>query len=833
MSSRLPSVTNSHYYLNGAYSVFNPIVKMSVVSVSLAISPLALSYAETAPKTVINLNSQPLVSALSQLSKQSKIQIFVRDSLIRGIDAPKINSATSVKMALQQLLKETNLQAVWQGPNSVVIKLKSVEEKVSANEINRDDYANVTDVENIETIVVNGEKLNRYRNLDAASTLRSDVAILDLSRSIQVLNSEFIDDIDVSRIEEALTYVSGTATRQRMGGVDTQYYIRGFRESYTYRNGQREGFNARVNMNTIETVEVLKGPASVNFGVNAPGGIVNYTTKKPQAEKKGSFKFRFDEHGKKEFIGDITGSANDNDSVLYRFIGAAENSESYRDFTEQKSYTIAPSLTFQLSENTKLTTALEMHHLELPIDRGIPLLELGDGTYEVVDVPLDRVTTEPGDGSIDDKEFIDITLSHAFNLDWRTEFTYSYQHWENNWKETQIDEFISQDGEVDGIAVVQGDIFRGAYGYTAKDKKSHHASVLLLGDFELGNIRHKLTLGGDYGKSDFEGTWGEGALQPSEEYPTIFNIYRPVYGEFQSDLTPMYDEFGRARNWGIFASDTAYLGEKFIVNLALRYNDFSEKESDTDGWESEVDDSAVVWNTGLLYKAMPELSLYTSYATSYQPNSAANVIGEVKSSEGKQWEIGIKGIAFEDSLQYSLVYYDIVKSNIPNNLKDSNGKRIVKLIGEQTSKGIELDSSWQVTEGLTIQLSLAYTDAEVSKDEKNPDWVGHTPEGIPEKSGSIFVNYQLLSILPELNLYLGINYFDDVPNDEDNVYFLPGYSKIDVGLKYHMAITQNDGVEFKAGIKNLSDEVIYLQNGHQEIGIGQTKTLYANIEYKF
>ena len=45
-----------------------------------AISPLVLSYAETAPQTVINLNSQPLVSALSQLSKQSKIQIFVRDS---------------------------------------------------------------------------------------------------------------------------------------------------------------------------------------------------------------------------------------------------------------------------------------------------------------------------------------------------------------------------------------------------------------------------------------------------------------------------------------------------------------------------------------------------------------------------------------------------------------------------------------------------------------------------------------------------------------------------------------------------------------------------------
>ena len=144
---------------------------------------------------------------------------------------------------------------------------------------------------------------------------------------------------------------------------------------------------------------------------------------------------------------------------------------------------------------------------------------------------------------------------------------------------------------------------------------------------------------------------------------------------------------------------------------------------------------------------------------------------EVKPSEGKQWELGVKGIAFNDSLQYSLVYYDIVKTNIPNSLEDINGNDIVKLIGEQTSKGIELDTNWQVTDELTVLLNYAYTDAEISKNTEDPEYVGNTPEGIPEHSGALFVTYDLNPVIPNLSLSAGANYVDDVPNKKQQRVF--------------------------------------------------------------
>jgi len=808
------------------------VLKSSVVAVTLALAPMVVS-ANTID-SVINLQSQSLVVSLAQVAKQHHLQIFVKDSLIRNMSAPAVRSANTAKQAVAILLQGSNLQAVWQSETNLVITKKSVSIEKAASGIKAGNYVDVEGLAYLEKIIVNGDRLGRYRSVEANSTLRTNVDLLDMSRSIQVINRDMIDDVDVRSLNDALQFVSGTAERHRMGGVDTQYYIRGFRESATYRNGKREGFSTRVNMNTVETVEVLKGPASVQFGVNSPGGIVNYNTKKPQAENFSSFKVRLDEHGKKEFISDITGATNATGNVLFRFIAAAEDSESYRDFTEQNSYTFAPSLSFILSEYTQFNIALELNHTELPVDRGIPFALHNDGEYRIVDVPIERTYSEPNDHSVDDRQFIDLSLNHEFNSHWRGEISYAYQNWQNNWTDTQQDDFFLYGGEVDGITYKPGDLIRGVYGYTDREQTTYQLSAIIFGDFELANMAHKLSLGVDYGKTEMAGTWGEGAIQPSEEFPTIFNIYQPVYGNLPTGLTPEdTPETENEDNWGLFINNTSYLSEDLIVNLALRYNSYDEQSSCCDGWVYKAEDTALVYNAGLLYKFNDDLSIYSSYATSYQPNSAANVVGKVKPSEGKQWEFGIKGLAFENSIQYSLVYYDIAKTNIANDVETLDGREVVKLVGEQTSQGIELDVSWLINDELSIMANYAYTDAQVSIDKENPDYVGNIPEGIPVNSGSVYATYQFNELIPQLSLFVGASFADDVPNDEDNKFFLPGYTKFDLGINYTMPFGEEDSLVLQAGIKNLTDEAIYLQNGHDAVGIGQVRTLYANIDYRF
>ncbi len=682
--------------------------------------------------------------------------------------------------------------------------------------------------QNTESMTVTAQKVTRYTAVDAPSTLRSDVPLLDTSRSVGVINRDLLDDTDVQTIEEAVRFTSGTAPRHRMGGVDSQNFVRGFRLGYYFRNGKREYSESRTNMDTVETVEVLKGPAAVQFGVNAPGGIINYTTKKPQAETKRSFKVRLDEHGKKEFVADVTGAANDSDTVLYRLIAVGKDSKTYRDFSDSSGYTLAPSLTFQLTEDTKLTTALELSHVTSHQDRGILVGDYADGSQRIIDVPKERVIHEPGDSYVADKQFLDVTLSQDFNLQWRGKLSYSYQSWENSWHDTQMDEFYPEGGVVDGVTFQPGDLVRGAYGHTMQERKSHQGSAQVFGDFELANTQHKLTLGADYITSDFVSNWGKGKAQPSDEYPSIFNIHKPVYGEFNSNLEKGdVDRKEDIRTWGVFVSDTVYIGDSLVVNAALRYDDFYRKNV----WSLE-EDSAVVGNAGLLYKVVPQAALYASYATSYEPNNSDNVVGDVKPSEGEQWEFGVKGLVFDESLQYSLVYYDITKSNIPNKVKE-NGIDVIKYIGEQTSSGVELDTSWRASDDLTLLVNYAFTDAKISKNENAPELVGKTPHGVPEHSGALFASYKLNSFVPNLSVLAGINYVGKAANRNDNALFLPSYTRADLSLKYRLPVTETDSVVIQAGVKNLTDEDIYISQNKYHVGVGAARTFFANLDYLF
>ena len=762
-----------------------------------------------------NITASSLDEALSNFGQQSGILVSISGVLSQGKRSQGVQGNYSVEQALKILLNGTGLTLLRQAQGSYII--------IDSSKAN-------TDIMTLGALQISDSQLNAplapYTVEQAPSTTRSNVPIAETSRSVQVITSEFIDDADIQSFDDALQYVSGASVKRRMGGVDKTYNMRGFQRAEGYRNGKRELFDIRTNMNTLETLEVLKGPASVNFGVNSPGGIVNYTTKVPQAETQRSIKVRLDEHGQREVIGDFTGATNESGTVLYRFIAAAEDSETFRDFSEQKTSTIAPSFTFLLNDKTQLTAAYELYRTELPVDRGVPVGELSDGSFAIADVPIERRVGEPGDVAIDDTHLFDLTLNHQFNDGWQGELSYSYQNSEGKWHDIQIDDVYLEETDVDGVLFPAGSITREGAGYLNRAIETHQASAILHGDFELGGIQHKITTGADYVISDLEAAWGETDAQPSAENPTIFNIYNPVYGEISTELTLTDDDTETTNSHGLFISDTAYLGDNFIVNLAGRYDyydyEYSEEYEDpADNYSDQEKDDAFTWNAGLLYKLLPAASLYLSYATSYEPNSANDLIGELKPQEGEQWELGIKGLAMSDTLQYSLVFFDITKTNMPTEFEDANGDEFIKLIGKQSSKGIELDANWQIIENVSLLTNYAYIDADASL------------TATPEHSGALFVSYALTPMVSGLTVMGGVNYVDDVFGNQDQTYIVPGSTSYDLSLKYRLALAEDDALLLQTGIKNLTDEVIYIHHSKDSVAFGQPRTLYANLAYQF
>ena len=107
------------------------------------------------------------------------------------------------------------------------------------------------------------------------------------------------------------------------------------------------------------------------------------------------------------------------------------------------------------------------------------------------------------------------------------------------------------------------------------------------------------------------------------------------------------------------------------------------------------------------------------------------------------YEVGLKGQPF-DNLQMSIAVFYTDYSDLPYQVSTTGGGggfTTVNIIVDQTSTGIEWESTWQVLENFRLYTTLGYIDADV--DDPNPAAVAPlTPE-------------LTFSISPELSLPLG------------------------------------------------------------------------------
>ncbi|MBO7942085.1 TonB-dependent receptor plug domain-containing protein, partial [Streptomyces sp. S9] len=115
------------------------------------------------------------------------------------------------------------------------------------------------------------------------------------------------------------------------GGTNDDFFLRGFRRDNVYRDGRRLAANQRNPTTDIESIEVIKGPASLLFGAIEPGGVVNIVTKKPQAQPRRYLEATFDEYGKRHLLGDFTGALDGDGTLLYRLSASYEDSDTFRD----------------------------------------------------------------------------------------------------------------------------------------------------------------------------------------------------------------------------------------------------------------------------------------------------------------------------------------------------------------------------------------------------------------------------------------------------------------------------------------------------------------------
>src|SRR5690606_33416628 len=160
-------------------------------------------------------------------------------------------------------------------------------------------------------------------------------------------------------IQDALRYVSGM--RGEAYGIDSRgdsalvrgtspgIFLDGLQKGVGYYN------NTRTDPYTLERVEVLKGPSSMLYGQSPVGGLLNFVSKRPQAEQKTELQVQYGSFDRKPLALDSTGPVYDDGTLLYRVVAIQRDSQTQVDHTKDNRLVFMPSLTWRPNEQFEWT----------------------------------------------------------------------------------------------------------------------------------------------------------------------------------------------------------------------------------------------------------------------------------------------------------------------------------------------------------------------------------------------------------------------------------------------------------------------------------------------
>jgi len=318
--------------------------------------------------------------------------------------------------------------------------------------------------------------------------------------------------------------------------------------------------------------------------------------------------------------------------------------------------------------------------------------------------------------------------------------------------------------------------------------------------------------------------WTVGAYYDDE----TAHEFEPLYaadlttGQLLPDFQPPLGAYfidSTYREYAAFADVNYHFTSAFEVGVGGRYSKNKQTYHQVNNglftgindFGSESDQSVTTYSVDTKYRFTPGLMAYARVATGYVPGGpndvipGANLPPTFESSSTTNYELGIKGSADEERINYDVDVFDVQWKRIQlfaqfgNLVGISNG-------GTARSRGLEGTFTFRPIKELTLMLNGAYTDARLTEDTP-ASFGGHDGDRLPLSpffAGTVAADYER-SIASNLSAFGGIDWHYNgsriAPfNSGGPRADLPGYSMVDLraGVKVRQYV-------ITAYVKNVGD----------------------------
>lgn len=714
--------------------------------------------------------------------------------------------------------------------------------------------------------------------LDAAeaaveSTLKLPVSIHETPRSISTVGAERIREQNFRQVSDVLTYVPGLTPNSYRNG-SYHFYARGYRQSpedtrldgFPGINVGGGGFGA--SLFGIEEAVVLRGPASLLYGqTGSPGGFINLVSKRPQEKRFTRVDLRgagyngrgvsIGERPSAAFDIDTTGAFTKNERILYRGQFTLENSNYFTRSTLDRNRYANVAVSFKLDEDGRylLTPSAQWTRYNRPYGGGIVISpstspSANDGSSFLNKDDLSPLDVNLYSGRrIEETAWLGVDFRGVVSDRIRVNAAYRRVSFD-----TDINSFTPQAASAAQIAQLRDQ----------KTVSRIQSKSLLERDYDNFNLDasyewlrtsrwRNTTQIGFYSRvlTSRTAAVAHGTILPAAQSP--INIYN---GRVSTPLRDAYPElifpgYSRDKIWNGFLQNRTSLANG-RVNLTLGVN-----YGQNDPAVGTVRKSGFIPNAAIVFNAAPELAVYASYATSFNPvdpefENAQGVRGTFEPTFGKSYEIGAKYdlldqrvnlnfAVFQNQIENALVQSDV---GVLNPLRN----RFYVPAGTRRSRGAELSGEFQIRQDLRISGGASYLDAIYKGFPANLTASGAPPissplpnataEKSPRWTSNLYARYDrregyLKGFGAGFGMFwqgkrLGSNGARTFAAPDPLV--LPAYARVDSAVFYRL----NRFVNFALNVENLFDELIFVNaTVGSNIEVAAPRTLTFRTTFNF
>ena len=672
------------------------------------------------------------------------------------------------------------------------------------------------------TIVVTGTEQGSALPAWTNSATKSAVAESKTPQVINTIAAKEIRQRHASSVNEIPRYAPGVSTEVR-GSTSymSEYKIRGLNVEQEFYNGLQLPYNvtgntkARIDPLLIESVDILKGPSSVLYGGGSPGGLVNIQSKKPQKEAKTELGFNTGNRNLKEGYLDSTGQIATSD-WNYRLLGKATESDEQAHTTRYENYLVAPSVTWQPDDKTRLTIdALAQNTPSLTPSDPMPLSYLRSKYADRRDYAGDEWS-----GFKQRQWMLGYSFEHEFDSGW------GFSQKARNFDVDTHQRSAYSTGT--GSEVYQ--LNRFAY-TTDEDLQSFNIDNQVTRTVALGDWKHHLLAGFDYQKLNSHFHYRYASSTPG------IDMRNPDHSQIDNDAlgleTAQKNRLSYQQN-GYYLQDQIAFGGLNVL-ASLRYDDYRSVTTNylQNGDKAWVSQDRLTKRLGALYAFDNGLSPFISYSEGFAPVSPQGTLTakDVKPTTSKQVEGGVKYLLADYATTFTASVFNIRQKNV---VTSDPGFLNYRQTGEVESKGAELSAMSRPTDNLTLIANYAYTHAINTEDDK---YQGKRPTQVPENAFNLWGDYTFDSTpLRGLTLGAGARYTGPMEiSPANDAGKLGGTTQYDLAASYRMGelAPSLEGLTLKASAQNVTNKETLTCYDATNCWIGRDRTFQVGASYSF